>query len=568
MRARSLVLLLLLLMAGLCSLSGCQGDERTAGRHVFVYLIDTLRPDHLSTYGYERATSPHLDALARDGIVFTRATTSNPWTRPACASLFTGLPASVCGVRGRAGFIPDTLRTWPEALAELGYQTCVVSANPHVIPEYGFGQGVADFKTLADEIGATKPKSSAVHQAWLQLPKPADRPLFHYLHAVDPHTPLLPRPDYRDVFAGANPDPGWDGVLMPEDPSSDLQSHIIDLYDCEILENDVSLGALIGELRRLHMYDDSWIVVVSDHGEQLWEHGLHGHGNGLWETLLHIPLVIKPPGGRGGDVGRDLAQRADQPLGLHALPDLIGPYLSPDWRPLGGDNAARLGFSAETAYRWVPEPGGRMPPLRLASFQKDHRSQAMVEIDGLKLVWHDLPDRFYECFDLNGDPGESQDLLGAGSTLEEALQGRIEALRNALALWHEEVTRGLEFRFTGEEPGPEVVFYGNQNIREATIAPGDRPRQFDFRYEERRVIWAPSPGDRLFLRFDAGVEVAASLKDGNPVLIWPSEREVTQLLPDLAMRPRSVGLFLAGVEPAATPSPQTQRALRALGYVD
>ncbi len=265
-----------------------------ARRNVVLVVIDTLRADHLSSYGYERETSPILDAFAAENLRFEYAMATAPWTPPSVASIFTGLYPTAHGVirhakkdrvaeaRKRAAVLDDRFVTLAEALRNRGYRTVGITGNAWVADYLGFAQGFDDFSTLDYE-----PANVVNRYAFAALEPlaAADQPFFLYVHYMDPHTPYKPPAGHRGLFREP----------LRQAAHDEQQRNRIDLYDGEIHYLDSEIGRLFERLRELRLYDEAVIVVVSDHGEQFKEHGKTGHGHNVFNYQIHVPLLLKAP---------------------------------------------------------------------------------------------------------------------------------------------------------------------------------------------------------------------------------------------------------------------------------
>lgn len=270
---------------------------------VLIYLVDTLRADRVGVYGAERPLTPEIDAFAAEATLFERAVAQAPWTRPASASVLTGLTPLGHGVQTLDDRLTDEAVTLQEILQEAGYRTAAFSTNGHVTPRTGFGQGFEDFYFFT-----WNPPSSEVTEGvtqWLdEIEKEGeDRPLFLYVHTLDPHAPYQPPEDLRERFAPAVDDPraGTHDYMVRTfgakgEERRRMVSALAPLYDAEVAANDRSFGALLNVLRDRGLYDGALIVFVSDHGEELDEHGFLGHGNNLHGESLNVPLIVKWPG--------------------------------------------------------------------------------------------------------------------------------------------------------------------------------------------------------------------------------------------------------------------------------
>jgi arylsulfatase A-like enzyme len=254
--------------------------------NVILYLIDCLRADHVGAYGYSRPTTPAIDALARDGVVFERLYSCASWTKPSVGCLFTSLYPQEHGARTVDDSLSPERLTLADALASQGYTTAAWVANP-IVGARGFGmvRGFDSVRQLADQ-----PKSVAVNRVkgdaaeitrsvvpWLK--HMSERRFFLYIHSLDLHAEYLPRPPFDRMFVRAEST----GVARD-----------LDLYDNELAYNDREVGRLVDALKSLGLYDRTIIAVTADHGEEFGEHGRFRHGHSLFDPLLHVPFIVKP----------------------------------------------------------------------------------------------------------------------------------------------------------------------------------------------------------------------------------------------------------------------------------
>lgn len=301
--------------------------------NVIIYLVDTLRADHLGCYGGTRPLTPAIDAFARGATLFERAVAQSTWTRPSVTSVLTGLTPLGHGVKTLDDRLADEVVTLPELLHAAGYRTAAWSTNLHVRPETGLAQGFDDFELLEDF-----PRSGAVNDrvlAWLDA-NPAKSPFFLYLHTIDPHVPYEPPVEMLQRFApGVMPSAGSveevRRTYAARGADRDLRvAQLSKLYDAEVASNDRSFGELLAELRRRGLYGPALIVFVADHGEELDDHGSLGHANNLYAETLDVPLIVKWPGQTRGERVPRLAQHVDlfptilRACGLHPPAGLPG----------------------------------------------------------------------------------------------------------------------------------------------------------------------------------------------------------------------------------------------------
>ncbi|RLE25269.1 MAG: hypothetical protein DRJ65_08205 [Acidobacteria bacterium] len=297
--------------------------------NVVIYLVDALRADHLGVYGYARATSPRIDAFAEQALVFDQAWANSSWTRPAVASILTGLRPEVHRTNRRDDVLPNEITTLPELLRAEGYQTAAIVANPNISAIFGFDRGFDEFSLLEDQ----KSRSVDIHEAaslWLSREREELKPFFLYLHTVDPHLPYDPPEEERRIFAAGveRRDLGSTSVvgtlqarhLIDE---ADYVDDLIDLYDGEIAANDRQFGRLLDVIDDLGLSDRTIIIFLADHGEEFFDHGGWIHGTSLYSEVLRIPLIIKVPGRQADGRTAMPVQQADlMPtiLGLLGMP--------------------------------------------------------------------------------------------------------------------------------------------------------------------------------------------------------------------------------------------------------
>lgn len=366
----------------------------TPGRSdVVIVLIDTLRPDHLGTYGYARPTSPAIDRIAKSGTVFDRAYTVSPWTNPSVSTLLTGLyPRELFGpVPPEGAFrqgLPHRVRTLASRFADAGYSTVALVDHPAIAePLLGFLRGFGRVVRLSGpggrihEITAAPPGKVA---EILRTEATPGRPQFVYVHLVQPHWPYSPVPPYAGMFG-----PGGPRETREE---GDRQGHVND-YDAEIREADDCVGAIEEELRESGRWDRTWFVVLSDHGEGFWEHGLCDHANSYYDELLRVPLVVHAPAG-----GRLLPSRiATRTSTIDLPPTLLAMVGLPPAPELPGRNLFEPGALEEQRTLFAEDAALLLPD-----------TGAVVE-GATKWV----KGKSDELFDLDADPGERSPLQGS-----------------------------------------------------------------------------------------------------------------------------------------------------------
>ncbi|MBI2893158.1 MAG: sulfatase [Deltaproteobacteria bacterium] len=307
---------------------GAASDARAAPRgrrarpelpNVVLIVVDTLRADHVGAYGYRGGTTPRLDSFARDAVVFQNAFAQASWTRPSFASILTGRYPSSHRTIYKPDSLPDEVTTLAEALSSQGYSTAGFVTNFNVAPYFDFGQGFDEYHYLEPELvlwaNDTQSRLSLysiarlVSERFLSKRLEVDNyyrdaafvtrellgwldrrprgPFFLFAGYMDPHDPYFRHP--YDGTAVAR-------VATPKPPSS-RASELRELYDGEIRYWDHSFGTLIAGLKRRGLYENTLIVVTSDHGEEFAEHGGFWHGTTLYDEQVRVPLVARFPGG-------------------------------------------------------------------------------------------------------------------------------------------------------------------------------------------------------------------------------------------------------------------------------
>ncbi len=293
------------------------------GRTVVIVSIDTLRRDHASLYGYRRKTTPGLEDLASEAVVFDDAVSTSSWTLPAHASLFTSLYPSFHGAVTLHQGLSDELTGLPRLLDEQGFFTQAIVTHLYLSEKYGFGTGF-DRLLFMPETRAEQVTDRAIGV----LRARGDRDLFLFLHYYDPHWHYDPPAPYDRTFdpdySGSASGIWWDfKEHTPESMDPRDLHHILALYDGEILYTDTHLQRFFQEMKRLEMFDKALVVVTSDHGEEFGDHGGWEHQKTLYDEQLRVPLLVKLPGGeaRGRRVGEqvsllDIAPTVVEYLGL------------------------------------------------------------------------------------------------------------------------------------------------------------------------------------------------------------------------------------------------------------
>lgn len=321
--------LLFLFAAGLLVPSATCRPVRDRRPNIIFILVDTLRRDYLGAYGFQGRVSPAIDRLARESILFRNCFTQSPWTKPAVASLFTSLYPQVHGLTNhegkywgegtpeiRTGILSGRATTLAESLRESGYETAGFIANPWLDASYGFGQGFDVYYDDETDFSTTARDLVDDVRAWFDA-RDADKPYFLYVHLMDVHAPYTAsQADFITVRASPTvqsehilgpremPDVRWHNLEIRPPWATDEMRHEVAYwrarYASGVRATDRRIGAFLNYLRKRGELDRGLLVLTSDHGEELFEHGDWSHGQSLFDHQLRIPLIIRNPQGRGG----------------------------------------------------------------------------------------------------------------------------------------------------------------------------------------------------------------------------------------------------------------------------
>jgi arylsulfatase A-like enzyme len=376
----------------------------TSGRphNVVIYLVDTLRADHLGCYGYDRPVSPRIDAFAREATLFRHAVAQSSWTRPSVATVLTGLLPRTHGVHRKKDALPPEAVTLGEILKEQGYRTAGFATNFNVARSFGFAQGFDTYDLLGRRRG-TATNIHALAVEWLETEGHGDAPFFLYLHTVEPHAPYNPPAPFRQRFAPQVRNEALTHLRILHElkegrvvATPEMRRDLLDLYDAEIATNDAAFGALIDLLVQRGLWQDTIVVFVSDHGEEFLDHGGWEHGRTLHTEMLDVPLIVRIPGvGNGRSVER-LAQHADvvptilDALGIPIPAAVEGRSLLPWMTGDGREENVEV-----AAFSWLDEYGFRA---------------ASVTTPEWRLIEEKSPGFKRSLYDRRSDPREKSDL--------------------------------------------------------------------------------------------------------------------------------------------------------------
>lgn len=387
-------------------------------------VVDTLRADHLSTYGYPRATSPNLDAWAAGGRVYEKAQSASSWTLPTFGTLLTGYSP----MRHGAGYtepktkLDSSVVTIAEMLVDRGFRTGAVVNNPFLERAFGVDRGFEEYDIAPAHNSRHRPADVVVSRSLELVDQWGTVPFFLLVHFFEPHMWYNPPSSFRGRFSENIETElrypvsvsGRRRFRKESEQLSDGDREFIKaVYDEEIAFVDHEFGRLMDGLVERGILDNTMVVFTSDHGEELFEHGGFEHGHEMWQELLHVPLVVWGPDVKPGresepvslaDVAPTILEWAGVDIpsdfdGLSLWPNLAGERQFPE-RTLIAEGRLYGDLHAAAAIRW---------PLKVVVDSERHPVRAI---------------------DLATDPDERTDLLASSDERPEgAVGGLISTLR-------------------------------------------------------------------------------------------------------------------------------------------
>ena len=401
--------------------------------NVILISIDTLRADHLGCYGYGRPTSPNIDRLAGEGILFRNFVASSPWTLPSHASMLTGLDPSRHRAVKFTPFtpVPAALDTLAERLWDLGYDTAGFVGGGFVTNVFRFGQGFDRYWENPDSKGTTDTLQASLGMAKPWMEQRRGSPFFLFLHTYQVHLPYTPPastlalfdPDYRGPYQTQFTHSDAGALQKIASPDQRILNRLEALYDGEIRAMDTGVGDLLAFLQTTGLSRNTCVLLTSDHGEEFGEHGDVFHSKAkLYEELLHVPLIVWCPSQfRGGVSVTEIASHTDIVPTVLALAGGAAPA-DVDGRSLV---AALQGDSAPIRDLAISEVDG--------SIERKAGSVHAVRTDQYKLIDSSI-DGSAMLFDLPADPGERRDLHAEKADVAREMRAAAASQQHAPAV--------------------------------------------------------------------------------------------------------------------------------------
>ncbi|MEF8871013.1 MAG: sulfatase [Haloarculaceae archaeon] len=474
------------------------------GPNVLFVVLDTVRKDRLSVYGYDKPTTPTLETFAEEARVYEHAVAPAPWTLPVHASLFTGLYPSEHNATQETPYLEDAT-TLAESLSAAGYATSCYSSNAWITPYTHLTDGFDDqdnffkvmpgdtlsgplariwktmndndrLRSLADRLvelgnsvherlaagGGEDSKTPAVIDQTTSFIDDADGPFFSFLNLMDAHLPYHPPEEYVEQFA-----PGVDSTAVCQnskayncgarDIDDEEWEDIRGLYDAEIRHMDDQLGRLFGWLKEEGLWEETMVVVCADHGELHGEHDLYGHEFNIYDPLVNVPLLVKHP---EIEPGRD--EGCVELLDLyHTLLDSTG--VEGQGQPLDPNRSLLadayrdidLGEHAFVEYH--------RPVVELNQLESK-ASEAGITLDADSRFYSRMraarrPDAKYirneriadEAYRLDSDPGETDDVVDDGDEVIGATEAALSAFEERVGGEWDEVGESDPLADMGDE---------------------------------------------------------------------------------------------------------------------
>jgi arylsulfatase A-like enzyme len=462
----------------LALLAGCDRAAPPAGApNVVLITLESLRVDHVGAYGgHSRSrpqipVTPAIDAFAAQATVYEDAHAVTSWTLASHASLFTGLYPSGHQTDGPRDRLHDSYPTLAEALTTRGYQTAGVVSGPYLRRTHNLQQGFGSWDESSASItnavahdDVTNPGMEAALRRFVEVERASDRPFFLFAYFWDPHYDYLPPSPYDEMFVGPGcerfPLAGFDhNQAIHAGMSPGRLAFLLSQYAGELRWTDEHLGRFFALLRERGLWDETLVVVTSDHGEEFFEHGAKGHKNNVYAETVHVPLIVKYPGQREGRRDTRLVSLVDV---LPTVLDVVGaeagfPVQGRSLRTADADLERPIFFELRSL--WYFDAPGR------GRFAREERWTGVRRGDFKLVLRHPAADAeaqtsgeegaaaapVAELFHVASDPREASDVAGRQPervrSLERSLADGLEQGRRA-ALRYE---RGGPARLTQEE---------------------------------------------------------------------------------------------------------------------
>jgi len=414
-------------------ISDIDGGEHSSEEkmNLLILGVDSLRADHMSCYGYHRHTTPHIDKIAEEGVLFENAYSPYIPTTPGYTTMLSGtdvMSHQVVSLRPK-GPIEADIRLLPEILREKGYVSALVGFDGKFYRGFDLYENYPSWTVGEDNY---MHKASALNEKAIPLlDSMADKPFLLFLRHMDPHSPYLPPPPFERMFySGDEKDPSKNSIepvfdfkpfaeyfksWMPEGVTD--AEYIVAQYDAELAYMDVCIQQILTRLEELDLMDRTLIIVTSDHGETLMEHECYFDHHGLYEPTVHVPLILKdsnrlPRGERieGQVLLQDVTPTILELLGFSEVVRELNMDGKSCLPLINGERLTNYTEFYLTECTWMRKRGWRTPEWKL--------------IQALEPDFHNKPS--IELYNLNEDPGENNNLAEEEREVTKVLKDRME----------------------------------------------------------------------------------------------------------------------------------------------
>ncbi len=396
----SCIILMIALLSGCLWPEGLRNQRHSRGHDIFLITIDALRADHLGCYGYSNNTSPNIDQFAQDAMLFENCLSHGSETRFSFASILSGFLPHETKIQKNHP-LPLGVETVAEILQKSGYKTIAVVSNYVLNRNEGWDQGFVIYDDIMNEhkLGWLLPERLAENttdRACELLEQFCKDQLFMWMHYQDPHGPYTPPGRFARLFQNPQNPPlylelnnsmsGQGGIPLYQRLGMNRDFYYyVSQYDSEIRYMDEYFKNLTDKLKQLGLYDNSLIILTSDHGEGMGEHNYYfAHGENLYNSLTHVPLIIK--------YGKELTgRRSDFVQHMDIIPTILN----------------IIGVKRVPRFRGLDLRKKRHEKREIFA---ENESDYSLVLDGLKLIYHASSNQ-YELFDVKTDPREKNNLI-------------------------------------------------------------------------------------------------------------------------------------------------------------
>ena len=373
--------------------------------NLLIVVLDAARADHFGAYGYDRATTPQVDAFASHATRYAQVRAEAPYTFLSTSSLFTGESPAKTGLGARSGGrVPASMELLAERARAAGYRTFGYSENPYVTHYFGLAQGfdvfeeaypveaLRDGKEMSTEIDTEERLRAMADRAF----ESSEQPFLLYVHLLRPHNPYAPPAPFAGRF-GSTPENRHEGMtssllaLSQQGAPFDQKriERLISLYDENLAYADSLFGGLLNQLEERGAKEETVVVLTSDHGEAFGEEGALLHSTQLNDAMLRVPMVVRVPGGKGG-VDETPIQLADLGRGLFALVDGASPSVMGNLGELRPRNEPLISWTNAKSHKvsaWTPErelilDAKSRRLIRYSEFEESPESSAAAKLGG------------------------------------------------------------------------------------------------------------------------------------------------------------------------------------------